>query len=218
MPKETFHNLESSKKQRITQAFLIEFSEKIFEEASISQVVKELGIAKGSIYQYFEDKLNLFLYLKRHSEEVKLQYIHNLNRDDFDDFWEYYRAMYEQGVEFDLNHPLESKFLYALYKSETSPTVKEYLLEWKNQSVEIFKGIIQNEINAGNFRSDVNVETMAYFLVTSSMTVGDYMQRKFDLSLDENIRHGQPLFARQKKELIAVVDEFILLIKHAFSK
>ncbi len=55
MPKETFNKLSQDKKDRITQGFLKEFYNKPYEEASITAVVKELGIAKGSVYQYFEE-------------------------------------------------------------------------------------------------------------------------------------------------------------------
>ena len=64
MPKETFHNLNSEKKEAFIEAFMYEFSHRTYEEASITSVVKTLGIAKGSVYQYFDGKLDLLLYLK----------------------------------------------------------------------------------------------------------------------------------------------------------
>ena len=87
MPKETFHKLNSDKKNEIIKAFLREFSSKTYDEASITNVVKSLGIAKGSIYQYFDDKLDLYLYLQRECNNVKMGYISSIRRDDFPDFF-----------------------------------------------------------------------------------------------------------------------------------
>lgn len=63
MPKDTFYNLSADKKQKIFDAAVQEFSTHRFSEASINQIVKAAGIPRGSFYQYFSGKEDLFLYL-----------------------------------------------------------------------------------------------------------------------------------------------------------
>jgi len=63
MPKETFHSLKEEKKQRLVDAALQEFSARTFSQASLNQIIKNAGIPKGSFYQYFENKEELYLYL-----------------------------------------------------------------------------------------------------------------------------------------------------------
>ena len=63
MPKPTFLRLSTAKQKAFIRAALSEFSKYTFAEASISRVVQHLRIAKGSIYQYFEDKSDLYHYL-----------------------------------------------------------------------------------------------------------------------------------------------------------
>ena len=63
MPKETFNNLSKDKKIKIFNAAVQEFSTKRFSEASINQIVKTAGIPRGSFYQYFNDKEDIFLYV-----------------------------------------------------------------------------------------------------------------------------------------------------------
>ena len=75
MPKETFHNLPEEKKGQFINAALEEFAGNNFDTASVTRIVKKLGIAKGSVYQYFEDKLELWLYLKEYCEGVKMSYV-----------------------------------------------------------------------------------------------------------------------------------------------
>lgn len=63
MPKPTFRNLPHEKRERFVDAALDEFTRHPYDVASVSRVVNRLGIAKGSIYQYFSDKFDLFRWL-----------------------------------------------------------------------------------------------------------------------------------------------------------
>ena len=59
MPKITFFNLPDEKRQLILDIAIDEFAENDFANVSISRIVARAGIAKGSFYQYFEDKDDL---------------------------------------------------------------------------------------------------------------------------------------------------------------
>ena len=63
MPKETFFNLPEDKRTLICQVAIDEFAAHSFDRVSINRIVARSGIAKGSFYQYFENKHDLFLYL-----------------------------------------------------------------------------------------------------------------------------------------------------------
>ena len=53
MPKQTFFNLKEDKKEKIEKALIKEFSRNSFEKASISNIILEANIPRGSFYQYF---------------------------------------------------------------------------------------------------------------------------------------------------------------------
>ena len=74
MPKQTFLNLSHEKRQTIVNAAADEFSEYGFEAASINRIVANSGISKGSFYQYFEDKADVFKYLLTVLEREKMEY------------------------------------------------------------------------------------------------------------------------------------------------
>ena len=63
MPKQTFFNLPSEKRETLIHAAKKEFSRAAFAEASIANIVKEANIPRGSFYQYFEDKADVYHYL-----------------------------------------------------------------------------------------------------------------------------------------------------------
>lgn len=75
----TFHNLPFNKQERILDGALSEFAEKGYARASLNALVARLGIAKGSIFQYFIDKAGLFSHVfdfavdrvKSHLREVR---------------------------------------------------------------------------------------------------------------------------------------------------
>lgn len=63
MPKDLFFTLSKEKQNRIIESAIIEFSKEKFYEASINQIIKTADISRGSFYQYFEDKEDLFFYI-----------------------------------------------------------------------------------------------------------------------------------------------------------
>jgi AcrR family transcriptional regulator len=75
MPKDTFANLPPAKRRRVLDAALEEFAARSYEQASLTRIVRNAGIAKGSMYQYFEDKFDLYCHLLEVAVERKLSYI-----------------------------------------------------------------------------------------------------------------------------------------------
>lgn len=76
MPKQTFFNLSEEKKSRLLEAAYAEFSKVSLEEASINVIVQQSDISRGSFYQYFEDKEDLYfycLYLLRKDLKLKIE-------------------------------------------------------------------------------------------------------------------------------------------------
>lgn len=63
MPTNTFFNLPEEKKNKILKSANKEFARVPLEQASIKNIVENAEIARGSFYQYFEDKQDLFDYL-----------------------------------------------------------------------------------------------------------------------------------------------------------
>lgn len=65
MPTSTFFNLPEEKRHRLTHAAMVEFSQKPYGEVPLSGIILAAGIPRGSFYQYFADKTDLFQYILR---------------------------------------------------------------------------------------------------------------------------------------------------------
>lgn len=84
MPTQTFFDLKKEKQQRIIHAACRIFTKIPYEKVSIQDIVNEAEIPRGSFYQYFLDKEDLYLYLSRVvlSQNIGITY-----RDNMDYFW-----------------------------------------------------------------------------------------------------------------------------------
>ena len=63
MPTSTFFRLPDEKKTRLIEAAWGEFTGARLSDVSINRIIHAAHIPRGSFYQYFEDKNDLFLYL-----------------------------------------------------------------------------------------------------------------------------------------------------------
>ena len=63
MPTNTFFRLPEEKRQRFMDAAWEEFTRVGFNDVSIIRIIQNAHIPRGSFYQYFEDKEDLFSYL-----------------------------------------------------------------------------------------------------------------------------------------------------------
>ena len=63
MPKDTFFNLDESKREKIVKAAKAEFLNNPLRKARVSNIVTEASIPRGSFYQYFEDLDDLYYYI-----------------------------------------------------------------------------------------------------------------------------------------------------------
>lgn len=59
MPSSTWDNLADEKRERVLAAARAEFARRGFEAGSLNTIASEAGIAKGSLFQYFSDKVDL---------------------------------------------------------------------------------------------------------------------------------------------------------------
>ncbi|HLR68597.1 MAG TPA: TetR family transcriptional regulator [Virgibacillus sp.] len=87
MPKHTFYNLPEEKKDTLIDAAKKEFSRVPLFEASISNIVKVAKIPRGSFYQYFEGKEDVFFYLlEKRTEDMNKKFIAILRQNKGDLF------------------------------------------------------------------------------------------------------------------------------------
>jgi len=119
MPSPTFKKISKHKRDQFLQVSLREFATHDYERASISEIVRVLGIAKGSVYQYFENKWDLYQYLVEdaHFKLLEItQFVDAHSKSDLQ-LWFVQRAMAE--IKFEREFPEEFELLTKTRLSRT---------------------------------------------------------------------------------------------------
>ena len=65
MPTQTFFNLPPPKREKLLRAAVTEFARRPYGEVSINRIIQAAEIPRGSFYQYFTDKTDLFRHVLR---------------------------------------------------------------------------------------------------------------------------------------------------------
>lgn len=92
---ETFLRLPEEKRGRFLEAAWGEFTRVKFADASINQIVRHAGIPRGSFYQYFADKEDLFAYLLQAVREQFVQLFARLLAENGGDIFRMQLAAYD---------------------------------------------------------------------------------------------------------------------------
>ncbi len=214
--KKTFTRLPQEKQDKILNGFLREFSQNDYANASITRVVKELGIAKGSVYQYFGSKLDLYHVLLAKCQEEKMKYVLGIDRADYPDFWSFYRELFLQGIRFDLESPVHSQMLFRASQDRSNPELKAFLSESKRKGFEVFVQWIIKE--QGYISNDFEPAFVALTIMKQSQAIQEYLQDIVGFDPAESIAKDNLVFATQKDEILKFVDQSILIFKRSFSQ
>lgn len=63
MPTDTWNRLPAARRDAVLAAAETEFAANGFSRGSLNVIAREAGVAKGSLFQYFDDKIDLFAHL-----------------------------------------------------------------------------------------------------------------------------------------------------------
>ncbi|HYH96687.1 TetR/AcrR family transcriptional regulator [Hyalangium sp.] len=104
MPTSTFFRLPEERRERLVNEAIAEFSDRTYIEASLSQIARRARIPKGSVYQYFEDKLDLYRWLlTEEAPRRKREFLGAASQEG--DFWTRLETQIERGMAFLVEHP-----------------------------------------------------------------------------------------------------------------
>ncbi len=205
MPKDTFFNLPDDKRALICKVAIQEFGENPFDQASVNRMVANAGIAKGSFYQYFEDKADLFLYVARLAGEAKAEYIAPIMRNpDQHDFFTLLRALYASGIQFAAEHPDYAELSKRLLEHKDGPIYRELMAENLPSAYEFFERLLENAVAKGEIRDDIDTQMLAYMLVPMNARFAEYYVEHVSGEYDER--------------MLETLDKFVEMLRSGIGK
>lgn len=193
MPKETFLNLSEDKKQRIYEAAVEEFSQQRFSEASINKIIKHAEIPRGSFYQYFQDKEDIYLYMYERISNEKRDIVHrtegiNRDADIFEASLSTVRATFEWSR-------LNPRYIQIGILMEIDNS--EFITKLRAASSTAFGKLVDRDKAHGLIRQDIDSELVGDMIYT-------LIWKQFSL-----VGSDEELFYKKLKEGLKVIREGI---------
>ncbi|MCL2559306.1 MAG: TetR/AcrR family transcriptional regulator [Turicibacter sp.] len=195
---EKFLKLPPEKQEKILQAICQEFTDHSYDEASTNRIIEKAGISKGTLFNYFGCKENMYHALLAYVLDFFKQYA----IDDFetDDFIERCRILAENDIKIYQDAPYMIDFFARIYAADQSriPTdVSEAISLLLSQAMEkLYAGL-----NYDLFREDVDATILMRII---RFTFDGYMQEiMMQLKMSGLMRETFETFMVDYKKILA---------------
>lgn len=169
MPLPTFFNLPEEKRQGILNCAIDEFAQHDYQSASITKIAARAGIAKGSFYQYFADKSDLYHYLLEYAAQKKAELLaSSAPRASELGLYDSLRWLFHEMAKYQLVYPKLAQIgLRAAYGR--SPLPEELVSQAARSTREYFYRLIEAGKPRGEVRPEIDSE-LAAFIFTAALT------------------------------------------------
>lgn len=202
-----FDNLKLDKKNEIIDAALKEFSESGFDKASTNIIVKNAGISKGALFNYFKSKKGLYLYLVDFSTVAFEAMFDNLDLSESDIFTRI-SDIGTKKLKIYHNNPHIFDFLSATQK-ETSKVVVESIGTKVDKIYEVGIKKMYQDVDYSLFKSGIDVEKAVEIINWTMIGFGSSVMKNMDDAKD-----GSKII----EESIEAWESYTTILKDSFYK
>lgn len=171
MPTPTFNNLNKAKQKRIFQAAVDEFARTDYEHAKLSHIIKQANIPRGSFYQYFEDKYDLYSYLINQIGQDKISYMSDtLKNPNKVTFLQWFKEIYKVGIKFALDNPKYVQISAHLLtkKGEIYDKVMKGNIDI---ALSMYQSMIKKDQELGIIKKEINTRLLAKLVLDMTLNV-----------------------------------------------
>ena len=175
IPSDTFFNLPEEKRKKIISGAIDQFEESHYSNVTIDGIVQSAGISKGSFYQYFENKDDLYIYMFTELADTKLDMFESLKaKVPFISFKEYIMEYIMELKKLESSND-QISHLKREFLNECPQHIKKQILKLEiPKSIIAFRRVINSYVEKGEFRKDLDSKTAAYITVMSISNLEHY--------------------------------------------
>ncbi len=187
MPKPTFQNLPPEKRERITAAAIAEFSSVPYARATLDRIVDAAGVSKGSMYQYFAGKADLYRWLlTEYLPGRKMAAIGASAPEPGASVWAVLEQAFLAGVRFAAAEPSLTRLgLRFLRDHEIEPSLAAIRQQHRAASDAWLQALLGAAKERGELRADLDVSMTSGFLAHAlGEGMLDQLARRVGLTLD----------------------------------
>jgi AcrR family transcriptional regulator len=167
VPTETWNRLPPARRQAVLSAAEAEFATNGFSRGSLNVIAREAGVAKGSLFQYFDDKVDLFAHLCDRAVD-RIEEAMSDHVDALDWSTEFFPACEEflaAWVEYFIEHPVDRALSAAVFlepdpeaRTAARAIVDEHLLSF-------LQPVLQDAQRDGFLRADADLDAFMALLL-----------------------------------------------------
>jgi AcrR family transcriptional regulator len=167
MPRPTWDNLDERRRERVLHAAMAEFGRRGYSGGSLNVVAREAGVAKGSLFQYFDDKLDFFAHV---AEQTSLTVYaamlpHLSGPSDGQSFQDYFAGLVDIWIEYMAAHPLE-RGVTAATTMELDPQIRQAVREPVHRLyAQALRPILAQAVESEQLPADTDTEALLSMLV-----------------------------------------------------
>ena len=170
MPTETWTRLPEERRATVLAAAEAEFARNGYSRGSLNVIAREAGVAKGSLFQYFDDKMDLFAHLSELAVarvgEAMAELVETLDWDA--GFFEAYAALADGWVQYFVEHPIDRSLSAAVFL-EPDPDAHAAVREIVDRNlIDFLRPLVDHAIETGWIRADADVDA---FLTLQLLTL-----------------------------------------------
>ena len=165
MPKATFLNLPDEKRLRITELAIDEFSTHPYRQASLSRIVSRAGIAKGSMYQYFDNKLDLYQWLVVEELPRRRQaWLEHNGAGSGEDLFDTVEQRALTSIGFLLAHPRLARLAATAMEPTSDAELRTLHETLRQEEIEQLTETIREAQSRGEVRGELDPHALAHMI------------------------------------------------------
>jgi AcrR family transcriptional regulator len=167
MPTSTWFRLNVAKRERVLEVAMREFGEHGYSAGSLNTIAREAGIAKGSLFQYFSDKLEFFAFVcDETSRRIREEMERRIARLDFDQpMGDWLFDVLCEWTEYMADHPLE-RAVTAATNFELDNVVRSVVRDTANQHyLQVIHPVLKLWRERDEIRQDADPDVLATILL-----------------------------------------------------
>ncbi|HYF64904.1 MAG TPA: TetR/AcrR family transcriptional regulator [Herpetosiphonaceae bacterium] len=215
MPTQTFLNLPPEKRATLVSIALDEFAAHDYQSASISRILAQAGIAKGSLYQYFSDKRDFYHHVVAVASDTLTTALQDdLPPDGPQTLFQVLRWQMRATVRAALRHPRESQLLRRAYGA-SGPQDPVLTSQAQLSRTSYLTPLIQQAIARGEIAADLDSELVLYVISSLIADLGTLISAKLGLNQEQAISGDLDLFASPVVDQI--YDTLIRILDHGLA-
>ena len=213
MPLKTFFNLTESRQNEIRTLCFKEFEKHGYEGTSLTRIIGNLNIARGSFYRYFENKDDLFYYLVAWAISITDRVMNKNFKNPDISFYDAWIGNFLDLHEQEDGNISYLRFLSTLSKEIIADLITKGIIKNPTEQFLFMKEVIRIHQENGSIRTDLADLFIIVYLRQMRDFLREYLFYKNQSKSKGNSETWNALQAMSKDELQSELNLFIRFLK-----